>query len=122
MHFKCERPAKSRSFSFKTLAQLTIQFRVARLPNFVPGLDAIKIDIATAKREPRFAGKMLLFSVDGVYAATFLLVLRSARIKDDAITRFHRREKFDHNPIAFEAQNLAEIHASFFAEARMYQL
>ena len=124
VNFDFDRPLKFRRVAGKTLAQALVEFGIVGLPDFVADVDAQKINVAVAETQfgQFLAGNFETRFLDFVNASAFLLFIRLAGVKNNAVAGFDRRGEIHDDAVAHNFFHFAEKHAALFAEARMDEL
>ena len=119
MDFEADGTLKTRLVARKGLAQLAVQFGIARLPHLVPNMDSLKIQIALAKAEQLRLGPPGF--VHGIDAPSLLLLVRVARVEDHPIARLKRCHQPDGHLLALDATDFAQVNSPLLAKASMGQ-
>src|SRR5437868_3211051 len=107
--------------AFEALAQMPIQFRIARFPKLVADMDAAEINVASPERKDGgFPISAFGFRIsDFVHLSTLFLLIGVTGIEDDAVAGLERGVQGEGDALPFYLTDFAEVHAAFLAEAGM---
>src|SRR6267154_6560355 len=86
MHFEAEGTLKARLVAGERFAEIPIQFRIARLPQFVTHVNARKIYVPMAKFQRGFSAD----SPDSINAPTLLCLVWMSGVEHHAVAGFER--------------------------------
>src|SRR5208283_6083649 len=116
--FHVHRPLESGSVAGETLPQSALKLWVAGLPDFVPRVDSVEINVTTPKAEPGLRA-VLDHRID---TSAFLVLVRMPGVEHHAVPGFERALQLEPDVLALYARDFPKINTTLFGKTRVDEL